>query len=143
MSRRTVEFGCAIVIIGLLAGVAGMVFTAYLNAANPKDGVGFELDAIAAVFVGGAAVSGGIGTVNASIIGGLVMSFLQNGLFLVGAGSSQQQVIRGLVLLLAVGVDVYSKTQGRPSLTGRLLGSVPADVARQSDCDVMIVHTVD
>jgi putative multiple sugar transport system permease protein len=52
------------------------------------------------------------------------MAFLQNGLLLVGAGSSQQQIIRGLVLLLAVGFDVYSKTQGRPSLTGRLLGGL-------------------
>jgi putative multiple sugar transport system permease protein len=107
--------------MSVLAAVAGMVFIAYSNASGPNDGVGWELDAIAAVFVGGAAVAGGIGTVNASIIGGLVMAFLTNGLSLIGAGSSQTSIIRGLVLLVAVGFDVYSKTQGRPSLTGRLL----------------------
>lgn len=110
--------------MSVLAAVAGMVFVAYANASGPADGIGWELDAIAAVFVGGAAVSGGIGTVNASIIGGLVMAFLTNGLSLIGAGSSQTSIIRGLVLLFAVGFDVYSKTQGRPSLTGRLLGGL-------------------
>jgi putative multiple sugar transport system permease protein len=110
--------------MSVLAAIAGMVFVAYSNASGPQDGTGWELDAIAAVFVGGAAVAGGIGTVNASIIGGLVMAFLQNGLLLIGAGSSQQQIIRGLVLLIAVGFDVYSKTQGRPSLTGRLLNGL-------------------
>jgi putative multiple sugar transport system permease protein len=110
--------------MSVLAAIAGMTFIAYANASGPQDGTGWELDAIAAVFVGGAAVAGGIGTVNASIIGGLVMAFLQNGLLLVGAGSSQQQIIRGLVLLVAVGFDVYSKTQGRPSLTGRLMGGL-------------------
>ena len=107
--------------MSILAAIAGMVFVAYSNASGPNDGIGWELDAIAAVFVGGAAVSGGIGTVNASIIGGLVMAFLTNGLSLVGVGSQQTQIIRGLVLLIAVGFDVYNKTQGRPSLTGRLL----------------------
>ena len=110
--------------MSVLAAIAGMVFVAYSNASGPQDGTGWELDAIAAVFVGGAAVAGGIGTVNASIIGGLVMAFLQNGLLLIGAGSSQQQIIRGFVLLIAVGFDVYSKTQGRPSLTGRLLNGL-------------------
>lgn len=126
--------------MSVLAAIAGMVFVAYSNASGPNDGIGWELDAIAAVFVGGAAVSGGIGTVNASIIGGLVLAFLTNGLSLVGVGSSQTSIIRGLVLLIAVAFDVYSKTQGRPSLTGRLLtglrrpaGPAATQVGSQND----------
>ena len=108
--------------MSILAAVAGIVFTAYSGASGPSDGTGWELDAIAAVFVGGAAVAGGIGTIPASIIGGLVLSFLANGLSLVGIDTNTTQIIRGLVLLFAVAFDVYNKTQGRPSLTGRLLG---------------------
>ena len=107
--------------MSVLAAIAGMVYVGYAGASGPADGTGWELDAIAAVFVGGAAVSGGIGTVAGSIVGALVMALLQNGLQLLGAESNLQQIIRGLVLLLAVAFDVYSKTQGRPSLTGRLL----------------------
>jgi putative multiple sugar transport system permease protein len=107
--------------MAVLAAVAGMVYVGYAGASGPADGTGWELDAIAAVFVGGAAVSGGIGTVAGSIIGALVMALLQNGLQLVGAESNLQQIIRGLVLLAAVAFDVYSKMQGRPSLIGRLL----------------------
>ncbi|GAA4179668.1 multiple monosaccharide ABC transporter permease [Gryllotalpicola koreensis] len=104
--------------MSLLAAIAGMVYVGYAGASGPADGTGWELDAIAAVFVGGAAVSGGIGTVAGSIVGALVMALLQNGLQLIGAESNLQQIIRGLVLLLAVAFDVYSKTQGRPSLIG-------------------------
>lgn len=110
--------------MSVLAAIAGMVFVANANASGPADGLGWELDAIAAVFVGGAAVAGGVGTVTASIIGGLVLAFLTNGLSFVGANSNVVQIVRGLVLLVAVAFDVYSKTQGRPSLTGRLLGGL-------------------
>ncbi|HEY5485068.1 MAG TPA: hypothetical protein VIK31_14890, partial [Propionibacteriaceae bacterium] len=79
VDTRRVSF-FVMVNMGLLAGVAGMVFTAYLNAANPKDGTGFELDAIAAVFVGGAAVAGGVGKVSGAMIGGFVMGVLNLGL---------------------------------------------------------------
>ena len=72
------------------------------------------------VFIGGAAVSGGIGTVTGSIIGGLVMAVLNNGLHLLGVGSDRVQIIKGMVLLVAVGVDVWNKSQGRPSITGFL-----------------------
>jgi putative multiple sugar transport system permease protein len=95
----------------------------------------WELDAIAAVFIGGAAVSGGIGTVTATMIGGLVMATLNSGLFLMGVGQDKTQVIKGLVLLAAVAFDVYNKTQGRPSITGRLFGdrkkSEPSDETTQ------------
>ena len=104
--------------MSVLAALAGMIFVARSTASGPQDGNGWELDAIAAVFIGGAAVSGGIGTVIGSIVGGLVMAFLNNGLQLIGAGADVVQIIKGMVLLLAVGVDVWSKSQGRPSILG-------------------------
>jgi putative multiple sugar transport system permease protein len=107
--------------MSVLSAVAGMVFIGNATASGPFDGTGWELDAIAAVFVGGAAVAGGIGTVPGSIIGALVMGFLANGLSLLGVPSEWTSIIRGLVLLVAVAFDVYNKTQGRPSFTGALL----------------------
>ncbi|PYY39073.1 multiple monosaccharide ABC transporter permease [Curtobacterium sp. MCPF17_046] len=107
--------------MSVLAAVAGMVFVGYAGASGPADGTGWELDAIAAVFVGGAAVAGGVGTISGSIIGGLVMALLSNGLQLMGIESNRVQIIRGLVLLIAVAFDVYSKSQGRPSLIGGMM----------------------
>ena len=104
--------------MSVLAALAGMIYVARAAASGPQDGNGWELDAIASVFIGGAAVSGGIGTVIGSIIGGLVMAFLNNGLALMGAGADLVSMIKGLVLLLAVAVDVWNKQQGRPSLIG-------------------------
>jgi putative multiple sugar transport system permease protein len=109
--------------MSVLAAVAGMVFIGNAQASGASDGVGWELDAIAAVFVGGAAVAGGIGTVPGSIIGALVMAFLTNGLSLEGVDSDTVSIVRGLVLLVAVAFDVYNKTQGRPSITGYLFRS--------------------
>jgi len=106
--------------MSILASLAGMIFVARSVASGPQDGLSWELDAIAAVFIGGAAVSGGIGTVTGSIIGGLVMAVLNNGLQLLGVGSDRVQIIKGMVLLVAVGVDVWNKSQGRPSITGFL-----------------------
>lgn len=104
--------------MSVLAALAGMIFVARSQASGPNDGTGWELDAIASVFIGGAAVAGGIGTVIGSIIGGLVMAFLNNGLALLGQGSDVVSMIKGLVLLIAVGIDVWNKQQGRPSLIG-------------------------
>jgi len=95
--------------MGVIASLAGLVFTAQLNLANPKAGDGFELDAIAAVFIGGAAVTGGIGTVTGAIIGGLIIGILNNGMSILGVGTEYQQLIKGLVLLAAVAFDVYNK----------------------------------
>ncbi len=112
--------------MSILAALAGMMFVGRSNGSGPADGVGWELDAIAAVFIGGAAVSGGVGTVIGSIIGGLVMAVLNNGLQLKGIGTDATAIIKGLVLLAAVAIDVVNKQQGRPSLIGRLLPGRPA-----------------
>jgi putative multiple sugar transport system permease protein len=98
--------------MGALAALSGLIYAARLNAATPKAGVNFELDAIAACFIGGASASGGIGTVVGAIIGGLVMGVMNNGMSLVGLGIDWQQGIKGLVLLLAVGFDIYNKNKG-------------------------------
>lgn len=107
--------------MSVMAALAGMIFVARSQASGPNDGTGWELDAIASVFIGGAAVAGGIGTVIGSIIGGLVMAFLNNGLALLGQGADVVSMIKGLVLLLAVGIDVWNKQQGRPSLIGFMM----------------------
>jgi putative multiple sugar transport system permease protein len=107
--------------MSVLAGLAGMIFVGRSTASGPFDGVGWELDAIAAVFIGGAAVTGGVGTVIGSIVGGLVMAVLNNGLQLLGVGADLTQIIKGLVLLIAVAFDVYNKIQGKRSITGLLM----------------------
>ncbi|NIH87491.1 multiple monosaccharide ABC transporter permease [Amycolatopsis granulosa] len=116
--------------MSVLAAVAGMVFVGNSNASGPSDGTNWELDAIAAVFVGGAAIFGGVGTVPASIVGAFVMAFLANGLSLKGIDQNIVSIIRGMVLLAAVAFDVYNKTQGKPSLTGLVLNGVRRKRAR-------------
>jgi putative multiple sugar transport system permease protein len=95
--------------MGLLAGVAGVVFSSRMNGSQPGAGNMFELDAIAACFIGGAAVTGGVGRVTGAMIGGLIMAVMSNGMQLMGVDQSIQQVVKGLVLLLAVAFDVYNK----------------------------------
>ncbi len=107
--------------MSILAALAGLMFIGRATAAGPFDGVNWELDAISAVFIGGAAVSGGVGTVIGSVIGGLVMAVLNNGLQLMGVGADMTQIIKGLVLLAAVAFDIYNKRQGRPSIIGLIL----------------------
>ncbi len=103
--------------MGVLAALAGIVFTAQLNLAGPSAGDGFELDAIAAVFIGGAAVTGGVGTVGGSIIGGLIIGSLNNGMTILGVGTEWQQFIKGLVLLAAVAFDVFNKRRASRATT--------------------------
>lgn len=117
---RRVNF-LVIMNMSILAALAGMIFVARSAASGPQDGNGWELDAIASVFIGGAAVTGGVGTIGGCIVGGLVMAVLNNGMQLMGVGSDRVQMIKGLVLLLAVALDVYNKNQGRPSLTGLMM----------------------
>ena len=97
--------------MGMLAGLAGLIFAARLNTATPKAGLGFELDVIAAVFIGGASMAGGVGTVVGAVIGAFIMGVMNNGMSILGIGIDYQQVIKGLVLLAAVIFDVYNKNR--------------------------------
>lgn len=95
--------------MGFLAAVAGVIYSARMNGAQPGAGNMFELDAIAACFIGGASTTGGIGRISGALIGGLIMAVLSNGMQLMGASTSMQQIVKGLVLLVAVAFDVYNK----------------------------------
>ena len=97
--------------MGVLAALAGLIFAARLNTATPKAGAGFELDVIAACFIGGASASGGVGRVLGAVIGGFIMGVMNNGMSIMGIGIDYQQVIKGLVLLAAVFMDVYNKNK--------------------------------
>jgi putative multiple sugar transport system permease protein len=95
----------------LLATIAGMVVTGRLNVATAKAGNSYELDAIAACYIGGCSASGGAGTIMGVIIGAAVMGILNNGMSILGIGTDMQQVIKGLILLLAVTFDIYTKSK--------------------------------
>jgi putative multiple sugar transport system permease protein len=97
--------------MGVLAALAGMIVTARLNSATPKAGSGFELDVIAAVFIGGASMTGGSGKIVGVVVGALIMGVMNNGMSILGIGIDYQQVIKGLVLLAAVIFDVYNKNK--------------------------------
>jgi putative multiple sugar transport system permease protein len=101
------------VIMGALAALAGLIFAARLNVATPKAGLGFELDVIAACFIGGAATTGGVGKVIGAVIGAFIMGVMNNGMSIMGVGIDWQQVIKGAVLMLAVFLDVYYKNKAR------------------------------
>ncbi len=98
--------------MGMLAALAGLVFAARLNTATPKAGATFELDVIAAVFIGGASMAGGVGTVVGAVVGAFIMGVMNNGMSILGIGIDYQQVIKGLVLLAAVIFDVVNKKKG-------------------------------
>jgi putative multiple sugar transport system permease protein len=97
--------------MGVLAALAGMIVAARLNTATPKAGVGFELDVIAACFIGGASASGGVGKVIGAVVGAFLIGVMNNGMSILGIGIDWQQAIKGLVLLLAVFFDVYNKNK--------------------------------
>ena len=99
--------------IGMLAALAGVVSTSRAGSAVASAGQNYELDAIAAVFIGGAAVQGGVGTVIGAVIGGLVMGVLNMGLSILSVDAAWQMTIKGLVLLLAVAFDLINKRRGR------------------------------
>ncbi|MDR0323319.1 MAG: sugar ABC transporter permease [Treponema sp.] len=95
--------------MGMLTGLAAVVSTGYMNSALPQAGNLFELDAIAACYIGGVSAAGGIGTVVGVIVGGLVMSAINNGMSIMNMGAHHQLVVKALVLLLAVFYDVYTR----------------------------------
>jgi putative multiple sugar transport system permease protein len=95
--------------MGVLAAVAGIIFAGRLDKAGPTAGNSFELDAIAAAFIGGAAVQGGVGKVVGAITGGMIMAVLNNGMSLLGAEPKEVMLVKGGVLLAAVAFDVWSK----------------------------------
>ena len=95
--------------MGMLAALAGLVFAARLNVATPKAGQTFELDVIAAVFIGGASMRGGVGTIVGAVVGAFIMGVLNNGMSILGVGIDYQQMIKGMVLLAAVIFDVLNK----------------------------------
>ena len=98
-------------IMGALAGLAGLVFAARLNVSTPKAGAGFELEVIAACFIGGAATTGGVGKIVGAVIGAFIIGVMNNGMSIMGVGIDWQQVIKGVVLMLAVFLDVYYKNK--------------------------------
>ena len=105
-----------VAVLVVVAALAGCVYAARLNAGTPQAGINFELEAIAAAFIGGASMSGGVGTVLGAVIGGLVLGVLNNGMSLLGVGIDVQQFIKGMVLLLAVGFDVFNKRRASNAL---------------------------
>jgi len=98
--------------MGALAGLAGLIVAARLNSATPSAGNSFELDVIAACFIGGASASGGVGKVMGVVIGAFVMGVMNNGMSILGIGIYWQYVVKGLVLLAAVYIDGYQKNKG-------------------------------
>jgi len=99
--------------MGLLAAVAAIVVTSRANAATSTSGQSYELDAIAACFIGGTAVTGGIGRISGAMVGALIMGVLNMGLSIVGVPAAWQQVVKGLVLLAAVALDLVSKQRAK------------------------------
>jgi putative multiple sugar transport system permease protein len=95
--------------MGFLSAIAGVVYSSRSNGAQPSAGNMFELDAIAAAFIGGASTTGGVGRVTGAMIGALIMAVMSNGMSLMGIDQSVQQMVKGLVLLLAVAFDIFNK----------------------------------
>ncbi|HSY17732.1 MAG TPA: hypothetical protein VK815_05325 [Candidatus Acidoferrales bacterium] len=96
---------CVYALGGALAAVAGLIVTARLDAADPKAGLGYELDCIAAVVIGGTSLSGGRGSILGTVLGCLIIGVLNNGLFLLDVSPFWQQVVKGFVILAAVAAD--------------------------------------
>ncbi|NLX63820.1 MAG: sugar ABC transporter permease [Clostridiaceae bacterium] len=99
--------------MGLLAGVAGIVTAGRLMAASPNVGQSFELDAIGACFIGGASATGGVGTIWGAVVGAFIMGVMNNGMSIIGLNVFWQSIAKGMVVLLAVAFDMYSKSKSR------------------------------
>ncbi len=98
--------------MGVLAAFAGLIVAARLNSSTPKAGNGFELDVIAACFIGGASTTGGVGKITGAVVGAFIMGVLNNGMSIMGLGIDFQQMVKGMVLLAAVVFDLYNKQKG-------------------------------
>jgi len=98
--------------MGVLAAFAGLIVAARLNSSTPKAGSGFELDVIAACFIGGASITGGAGKITGAVVGAFIMGVLNNGMSIMGLGIDFQQMVKGAVLLAAVVFDLYNKQKG-------------------------------
>ncbi|MCL4160781.1 UNVERIFIED_CONTAM: hypothetical protein GTU68_033948 [Idotea baltica] len=96
---------------GMLAGIGGVLVTARLNSAQPNAGMSYELDAIAAVVIGGTSLSGGVGSIAGTVIGATIIGVLNNGLVLLNVSPFWQQVVKGLVILLAVIIDKMNRKE--------------------------------
>lgn len=124
--------------MGIIAALAGMVFAGRLNAATPKAGTNFELDAIAACYIGGASALGGIGTIFGAIIGGLVMGVLNNGMSILGVGVDWQQTIKGLVLLAAVAFDIYTKSKASRGAVAKNSDKKKSNISKNKESETSI-----
>ena len=108
ISTRTIT-ASTYVISGLLAGLGGLVLTARTTAALPQAGIGYELDAIAAVVIGGTSLSGGRGSLVGTLFGALIIGTINNGMDLMGVSSYYQQLLKGAIIVLAVIADQIRK----------------------------------
>jgi ribose transport system permease protein len=97
---------------GLLCGLAGLIITGRLNSGNPNAGTNFDMDSIAAVIVGGTALSGGAGTIIGTMLGALLMGVIRNGLVLLGVNMYWQTVATGAIIILVCALDGFSKKKG-------------------------------
>ena len=120
------------VISGICAGMAGLIIASELTSAAPQTGQTFELNAIAAVVIGGASLSGGRGTVKGALIGAFVIGFLSDGLVLVGVSSFWQTVIKGLVIVLAVMLDQGQERLKKARAAALAAQNVRRDLATQT-----------
>jgi putative multiple sugar transport system permease protein len=110
--------------MGFLVAVASLVCIARFNSAAPSAGNMYELDAIGACFIGGASAYGGVGTVGGSVIGAVFMGVLNNGMSILGIDANWQRAVKGIVLLVAVLVDISTQKKRGGSMTGRLFGGM-------------------
>lgn len=124
----------AFLVNGVLVGLAGVIFMSRVNAGLPNAGVGYELNAITAPIIGGTSFAGGVGTVMGTLAGALIVGLLGNVMNLVGIGSYIQQIVMGLIIVVAVAYDVYSK-RGKAKthiLKSDAKGSTPPTVSSGS-----------
>jgi ribose transport system permease protein len=98
---------------GALSGLAGVIVTARLDSAQPDAGIGYELDSIAAVVIGGTSLSGGEGSIAGTVVGCLIIGVLNNGLTLLDVSPFWQQIVKGLVIIVAVALDRFGRDKQR------------------------------